>query len=626
VVGRDTRVQYASALAARLFGHDPQTMAGLPLDALFPPETAGALSAHIQNVIRTGKPVFDEYPIHLAGRELWLDTAWVPFQVEGGEVKAVLGIARDISSRKQMEEDLRRRAGELEAVNKTVMEINEQVDLPAALATIVERAARLFDIPMGGLYLLTPDGQRLQLSVVYGMDKSFIGRSLRLGEGLSGRVATSGKPLAVEDYQNWEFHAEIFNHTSFRRVLGVPLKIGERVIGVINLSDSEPNGPFSEDQVRLVSLFADQAALAVEKARMLEAERQKSRLLARSHALIAALSQVAVRLEATLDPLQIMETVGSELKQLGVSILIARFEQGSQNLVVRYTSIPPSAIDRAYRLLGVKLIGFSVPEAIWPLDRLVEQRRPLFMRDPFFYFATGLPGLPDEQIEAIMDIAGASRTTGIIYLPLVIHENALGMLAVWGQDLHEDDVTAFTVFANQVAVALENARLYNEIQKQAILDDMTGLYNRRGFFTLAHQHMKLAQRMKKDLVLIFVDVDGMKQINDTFGHSVGDQTLIDAAELLKKTFRSADIIARMGGDEFAVLAVLPSRSNLENFQARLAENLEAFNARKQRDYVLSISSGMVEWLSGEKALTLDELLSKADARMYSQKREKKNNI
>ena len=121
-----------------------------------------------------------------------------------------------------------------------------------------------------------------------------------------------------------------------------------------------------------------------------------------------------------LDPLQIMETVGSELKQLGVTLLIARFEQGSQNLVVRYTSIPPSALDRATGLLGVRLIGFPVPEAIWPVDRLVEQRRPLFMRDPFFYLATGLPNLPDEDIEAIMDIAGANRTTGVIYLPLVM--------------------------------------------------------------------------------------------------------------------------------------------------------------------------------------------------------------
>ena len=144
--------------------------------------------------------------------------------------------------------------------------------------------------------------------------------------------------------------------------------------------------------------------------------------------------------------------------------------------------------------------------------------------------------------------------------------------------MRESDIPSFIVFANHVASALENAHLYNEIQKLAIMDELTGLYNRRGFFTLAVQHIHLAARVKKGVLLIFADIDGMKEINDTLGHGQGDQALIDAAGVLKQTYRSADIIARVGGDEFAILAVTSGRPET----ASLPERLQGAVGRLQR--------------------------------------------
>src|SRR5690606_30591217 len=90
------------------------------------------------------------------------------------------------------------------------------------------------------------------------------------------------------------------------------------------------------------------------------------------------------------------------------------------------------------------------------------------------------------------------------------------------------------------------------LQSLTIVDDLTGLYNRRGFLTLAERHLKLAIRKKAGLFLLFADLDGLKQINDTFGHLEGDRALVSAAQILRQSFRSADIIARLGGDEFTV--------------------------------------------------------------------------
>jgi PAS domain S-box-containing protein len=182
---------------------------------------------------------------------------------------------QQIAQRAQVEESLRRRNRELAVLYETSLEINAQLNLSTLLHTIVARAAALTGTHMGGLYLMRPDGETLELVVSYYLPKDYTGVILRLGEGLSGRVAQSGEALAIGDYSRWEGRAAVYTESPFRRVLGVPLKVGGRVIGVINVTDDERAGEFSQDEVRLVSLFADQVAIAVENARLYEAAQRE---------------------------------------------------------------------------------------------------------------------------------------------------------------------------------------------------------------------------------------------------------------------------------------------------------------------------------------------------------------
>ncbi len=155
----------------------------------------------------------------------------------------------------------------------------------------------------------------------------------------------------------------------------------------------------------------------------------------------------------------------------------------------------------------------------------------------------------------------------------------------------------------------------------SLTDDLTGLYNRRRFFVLTEQYLKVAVRTKKRLLLLFIDVDDLKWINDHHGHNEGDQALIDFAKILKQSFRESDIIARIGGDEFVVLFVITDE-NSERLLARLQENLVDFNSQRSRGYPLSISVGAAQF-DPEHPISIDELLSKADASMYAQKRKKR---
>jgi len=157
----------------------------------------------------------------------------------------------------------------------------------------------------------------------------------------------------------------------------------------------------------------------------------------------------------------------------------------------------------------------------------------------------------------------------------------------------------------------------------SITDLLTGLYNRRGFIMFAEQQLKLSDRTKRGLLLFFTDLDGMKWINDTLGHEEGDRALMEVADVLKETFRSSDIIARMGGDEFAILAINTTDVNSEIITGKLQSLIDAHNKQENRRYTLSISVGFSYYDPGNPC-SLNVLMIQADKLMYEHKKSKKS--
>lgn len=166
----------------------------------------------------------------------------------------------------------------------------------------------------------------------------------------------------------------------------------------------------------------------------------------------------------------------------------------------------------------------------------------------------------------------------------------------------------------------ERKELETLLRSLATMDELTGLHNRRGFLTLAPQYLKLADRRKRAALFVFADLDGLKSINDTFGHQAGDQALCEVARVLKQTFRESDLLGRLGGDEFAVLALDAPVATADTVLARLRETLRAHNAGRAFD--LSLSLGIARY-DREHRASVEELLAQADAQMYERKREKR---
>lgn len=167
----------------------------------------------------------------------------------------------------------------------------------------------------------------------------------------------------------------------------------------------------------------------------------------------------------------------------------------------------------------------------------------------------------------------------------------------------------------------ERKSLEAKLLTMSMSDELTGLYNRRGFFTLAQQQLKVAERTKQNMLLFFADLDQMKQINDTLGHQEGDKALVDIATILKEVFRESDIIGRIGGDEFAVLAIDTNDETRDILLMRLDNSLYNFNRPEGRNYQLFLSIGISQYNSGFPS-SLDELMAQADILMYEEKKNK----
>ena len=166
--------------------------------------------------------------------------------------------------------------------------------------------------------------------------------------------------------------------------------------------------------------------------------------------------------------------------------------------------------------------------------------------------------------------------------------------------------------------ALRLHGLQEELRSQALTDDLTGLHNRRGFFALGGQQLKFARRNRGHALVFFADINGLKGINDRFGHSEGDAAIRRTARALKRTFRDSDVIARLSGDEFAVLANEAGPDSEREILRRLKASLDLESSGERR-YRLSISVGVARF-DPRNPNTLDELLHVADRAMYQAKR------
>ena len=245
----------------------------------------------------------------------------------------------------------------------------------------------------------------------------------------------------------------------------------------------------------------------------------------------------------------------------------------------------------------------------------LDQAREKLIQHTFDIVLTDL-GLPDsEGLGTLSALLGKAPT-----LPVVVltghTDDEIGVRAVHlgAQDhISKRDLTSERL-VRCLAFALERHRYLRHL---ALVDELTGLYNRRGLLVLADKKLAEARRQKRPLFVLYLDIDDFKLVNDTYGHAEGDTVLRQVAAILQATFRASDIVARLGGDEFAVLGIDSEGEQSAGPGERLRRALDTHNRCSGAPYAISFSVGLRHFRPDE--VTLDRALGDADAEMYSQK-------
>ena len=200
-------------------------------------------------------------------------------------------------------------------------------------------------------------------------------------------------------------------------------------------------------------------------------------------------------------------------------------------------------------------------------------------------------------------------------------------LQVWGTPVFDAEkgiqyaIAAFTDITQRKRAERSLQEKEQQAQERALRDDLTGLHNRRGLLHVTDALMKLSVRSERPLALVYIDLDHMKAINDTFGHAEGDRALIEAGRLLEANLRESDFIARVGGDEFCVVLSGGTEEQGRAAIARIEGAVAARNARGDNDYELSLSIGLSRF-EPSAPCTIEELIGAADAAMYRHKASK----
>lgn len=255
--------------------------------------------------------------------------------------------------------------------------------------------------------------------------------------------------------------------------------------------------------------------------------------------------------------------------------------------------------------------------------RSVDQTRAMLGAKPYDLVLLDLSSAANRGTESLRAIREFTGELPIVVVAGVDDEAmATEAVSVGAQDYIVRGHVTNRHLANSLRHAVTRQRMRERLVNEALLDELTGLYNRRGMLSLGQQQLAMADRTKRGMLMFYVDLDDMKRVNDSHGHKTGDRLLIDVANVFRRSFRKSDVISRIGGDEFAILAVETAQNGRDAILHRLQDQIVTFNNNERRPYHLSMSVGVAVY-DAMNPSTIETFIEAADRFMYEDKQRRK---
>lgn len=581
-------------------GYPSSELLGRDFESLFAPSEPTI--AHLLTQAQQGQDV-EQTLVFLLTRDARLRPVFVRLSRTVGVAGTEPGLVAVLSDENAQHviEDERSRATHREhRLREIALTINSVLDHEKVLHHVVRLSTELVNADGGALSLVADHGNWFAKPYTYRLPDVFskdeVSRQARLGWS----IMEAGEPALISDYQHHPSAIPLLKQAGVASLMAFPLTVGRERFGILALYMLNTTRRFTQRDLELVEIVARQASIALQNIRLYDAVKRRAEeaeTLRRSGAAVAA----------TLNQEEAIDRI---LEQLA--------------LVVPYDSASVQLLRGQYlEIVGGR--GFQDPSAVIglrfsidsdsPSAQVYRQRQPLVLGDaPSSYDVFRNP--PHNHIRSWLGV------------PLIFHDRFLGKLAIDSREpfhFSEHHVRLASAFADQVAIALENARLFAEAQLLATTDPLTGLWNRRHFFTLARQQFEQSRRYDRMLSVMMMDIDHFKTINDTFGHAIGDQVLRTVARWCYAHMREVDVIGRYGGEEFAM--ALPETGLAEALVVaeRLRDAIGRLTVETERGPVtVSASFGVAS--IGPSTPDLDALLNQADVALYMSKKAGRNRI
>ena len=555
--------------------------------------------------------------------------------------------------------------------------------LDETLRLCLESAIRVSKMDCGGVYLVDETSGEIDLVFHTGLPPDFVeSGSHYSADSENARLIAEGKPIYMRREKLGVLLPEVGRCEALHAVAIVPMHHEGRAIGCLNLSSHtvEDVPRFARAALEAIAAQIGEAIVSAKAEKAVSSSEQKFRQLFDEAPI--GYHQIDTQGRITRVNRTELDMLGYTAEEM-LGRLIWEFvmdEEATRQAVAAKMAgeePPGKAFERTYRRKdgttlqvliedhliadeGGKIAGIrSTIQDITERKRIEEalrdseqMYRTLMKASPDAVTVTDLQGQITEASERALALYGFERPEDLVgksTFDLIAPEERKKAMTNLRKTLKEGfianaEYTWFrrdgTRFIGELNAALirdahgepkaiisiarditQRKQTEEDLRALTLTDELTGLHNRRGFFALAEQQLKIAARMKTDAVLVFADLDGIKWINDTFGHSEGDRALRRTADALKETFRDSDVIARMGGDEFVILAIETPENMSETITTRLQKNLRNDNAKGNHRYKLSLSFGMARY-DPDSPISIDELLWRADALMYEHKRSK----
>ena len=388
-------------------------------------------------------------------------------------------------------------------------------------------------------------------------------------------------------------------HGAIQSWLGVPLITQDMIIGMLTL-DSTKNNYFSQEHANLASAFADQVAVALEQAILFQ--KTQSALQERD-----ALRTIMVEISEELELSALLQTIMIKSCELldTVSAEIGLFnpEEDCVEIAAIYNQAD-------------EFIGKKIPMGAGLLGQAALSRKPILLSN-YSSWEHALPDFKDSIWFASMGV------------PLIYRQRLIGAIAVGDtretKTFTNSDLSLLAMLAHQATIAIENAQLFQKVQQLATTDELTGLPNRRELFRVGEELFKVSKAEEFPLTAVMIDIDLFKQINDTYGHSIGDQVLKELAAICSARIRDNDILCRYGGEEFTLILPGTDLSTGEIIADRLRRAIENTPVETDRGR-LNVTASFGVTALGPEHRSLANLVDAADAAMYRAKNLGRNRV